>query len=142
MPKGPSKAPLNGLTPAGRAMWRRITELPRVDESDWLVVRQLVHLEEEAVVLRSLIKEDGPVLKKPIVSPTGKVVGESKYGHPAVLQLRRIGREALELCSELGLSPAARKSLGLHVVDVRPPDVVDHLKERRRKRRVAAGIVD
>ena len=130
----------NVLSPAARALQKTITELPRVQAEDSLTVNRLVALEDEAAALRAIVREDGPMLTKPIVSPTGKVVGETRYAHPGLLQLRRIRREAAELCVELGLTPTARKALGLEVVDARPPDVVDHLKERRRKRRLAAGI--
>jgi hypothetical protein len=130
----------SGLSPAAKALWKTITELPRVEAADWLTVNRLAYLEDEAQALRAIINEDGPMLKQPIVSPTGQVLGETRYAHPGLAQLRRIGREAGELCVELGLTPAARKALGLTVVDAGPPDVVDFLKEKRRKRRAAAGI--
>lgn len=54
--------------------------------------------------------------------------------------MRRLGAEAGEICSALGIGPNARHTLGL-VITEPAPDGVDELKDRRRKRRAAAGIV-
>jgi hypothetical protein len=111
-----------------------------VQPDDELSVIRLAHLEDEARAIRAIVNSDAPVLRKPIVSPRGEVLGETSYNHPGLLALRRIGAEAAVICHELGLTPAGRRALGLAVVDEPPPDNVDHLKERRRKRRLAMGV--
>jgi hypothetical protein len=78
-------------------------------------------------------------LERPIQNACGETIGSDLIAHPALLSLRRCGIEASELCGALGIVPDARHTLGL-VVAEREPDNVDMLKERRRKRRVAAEI--
>jgi hypothetical protein len=55
--------------------------LPRVEVEDQLTVERLGRHEDEAAALRTIVLEDGRVLKKPIVSPRGEVVGEQGYMH-------------------------------------------------------------
>jgi hypothetical protein len=112
-----------------------------VEDADSLTVDRLAHLEDEAAAIRAIVTEDGPMLRKPLVSPKGEVLGETTYAHPGLLQLRKIGAEAADLCDALGLTPVARKALGLTVADERLSDNVDHLKERRRNAVPPRGLL-
>jgi P27 family predicted phage terminase small subunit len=127
--------PPGDLDAAGVAVWETAWALSRVEEADAVTVARLCRLEDEAARLRAIVAEDGEVQKEPIVSPRGEVLGERFVSHPAIASLRRAGKEARELCSELGLSPAGRRRLGLRVLeDPTPPDAVDALREKRAKR--------
>ena len=110
--------------------------LPRVEPADGAMVEQLARLQDEAARLREALTADGMVLRKPIQSARGEVVGETTHIDPAVAMLRRIGRESAEVASELGLSPAGRRRLGMDVKpDEREPDWLDEMQAEMRERR-------
>jgi P27 family predicted phage terminase small subunit len=135
MARSTPRAP-GDLDAAGRAVWRSVWRLDRVEPSDRVTVERLCRLEDEAARLRAFLADEGLVLKRPLSSARGDVIGEETYPHPAIPALRKIGTEAGEVCRALGLSPGARKTLGLLVLaDPTPPDSVDDLRERRRSRR-------
>jgi phage terminase small subunit len=95
----------------------------------------LCRLESEAADLRAVLQEAGPVLKRPIQSARGEIVGTEHYAHPAIAALRKIGAEAAQLCDALGLTPLGRHRLGLEVLDdPEPPDALDGLVNRRERR--------
>jgi P27 family predicted phage terminase small subunit len=94
------------------------------------MVEQLCRLQDEPARLRAVLVTDGMVARAPIQSAKGEVVGETVTMHPGLAMLRRIGREAAELASELGLSPAGRRRLGFDVKpDDRERDWLDDLKD-------------
>jgi len=126
-------APPDDLEAGGVALWGTAWALPRVEPADRAMVEQLCRLQDEAARLRAALATDGMVLRKPVQSAKGDVVGESLQIHPGAQMLRRIGREATEVAGELGLSPAGRKRLGMDVPDEpREPDWLDALKEEHR----------
>lgn len=132
--------PPDDLERAGREVWRVAWTLPRVEASDASSVERLCRLEDEAARLRALVAAAGEILHEPIVAPKGDVVGERLVTHPAIGALRRIGKEARELCAELGLSPTSRWRLGMPVpADPRHPDAVDVLRAQRAARRRGLG---
>jgi P27 family predicted phage terminase small subunit len=94
------------------------------------MVEQLCRLQDEPARLRAVLVTDGMVSRTPIQSSRGEKIGEAVTVHPAVAMLRRIGREAAEVASELGLSPAGRRRLGFDVKpDDRERDWLDDLKD-------------
>jgi P27 family predicted phage terminase small subunit len=128
-------APPEDLGAEGREVWGAAWRLPRIEAPDAAMVLQLCRLQDEAARLRGALAADGMVLRAPIQSAKGEVVGESLQIHPAVAMLRRIGREAAEVAGELGLSPAGRRRLGMDVPDEpHEPDWLDTLKDERRER--------
>jgi P27 family predicted phage terminase small subunit len=117
------------------AVWERVWREPQVLEGDYTSVERLCLLESDALRLRSIVAREGEILSRPIQSARGEVVGAERYAHPALVELRRIGKEAADLCRELGLTPAARARLGLTVVAPEMvPDAIDELKARRARR--------
>jgi P27 family predicted phage terminase small subunit len=129
-----------GLAPAGLAIWQAVWSEPQIQDGDAMTVERLARLECEAADLRAVLQEDGPVLRKPTQSARGEIIGEERYSHPAIADLRKIGAEAASLCDSLGLTPYGRKRLGLVVLDdPAPPDAIDHLRARRERRLRAAG---
>ncbi|HEY2181320.1 MAG TPA: P27 family phage terminase small subunit [Solirubrobacteraceae bacterium] len=128
--------PPDDLGAAGRRAWSAAWALARIEPADAMTVERLARLEDEAAQLRSCIAEQGPLLWRPIQNSRGEQLGEEAYEHPGTVQLRRIGKEIAELCMVLGLSPAARKKLGLAVEeDPREPDELDELRKRYAARR-------
>ncbi|HMD57144.1 MAG TPA: P27 family phage terminase small subunit [Solirubrobacteraceae bacterium] len=101
------------LEAPGREVWSAAWALPRVQACDAGLVLQLARLRDEESRLRAAIAADGAVLSQPVQSATGEVIGTSARLHPGLAMLRRIGREAVEAASELGLSPAGRRRLGM-----------------------------
>jgi P27 family predicted phage terminase small subunit len=129
------------LRTAGKATWALLWTLPQIVwPDDELPVTRLCRVEDEMSALRSALLEQGSVLQRPIQTPSGKQIGTEPVVHPALLAVRRLGAEAGEICSALGIGPNARHTLGLVIAEP-APDGVDELKDRRRKRRAAAGIV-
>jgi hypothetical protein len=138
MREGSAPRAPRGLGSAGRAVWRSVWKLSRIEPCDAPSVERLARLEDQAAGLRAELAEHGSVLKRPIVSPLGDVVGEEFYPSPTLTPLRRIGAEAAVLCRELGLSPSGRHALGLAVLaDPEGPDKLDELRAKR-ERRLAA----
>lgn len=128
------------LKAAGTATWALLWQLPQIIwPNDEPLVLRLCRVEDEMSALRSHLLDQGVVLERPIQTASGKTIGTEPVVHPALLALRRLGAEAGEICSALGIGPDARHTLGL-VVAEREPDAIDELKDRRRKRRAAAAI--
>jgi hypothetical protein len=135
-PKAPE--PPADLQAAGAGIWALVWSLPQVlYPSDLLAVSRLAHLEDQAAALRAQVLEQGVTLTRPVQNSRGELLGSETVTHPGLLALRRIGSEAGELCSVLGLTPSARASLGL-VVSQPEPNSLDLLRARRDRRRAAA----
>jgi P27 family predicted phage terminase small subunit len=127
------------LDVSARALWRSIWSLPRVEPADRASVVRLCRLETEAGELRKILAKDGRMLSRVIQNSRGDVVGSESYSHPASGELRKIGREAAAACDSLGLSPAARKRMGLELTLEPGHDALDDLQERRKARRAGEG---
>lgn len=124
--------PPGDLEAAGLAVWSAAWALPRIEAPDAGLVEQLGRLRDEESRLRAAIAEDGEVLRRPVQNSRGEVIAEEVHVHPALAMLRRCGREAAEVASELGLSPAGRRRLGLETpADPHEPDALDRLREQR-----------
>ena len=129
-------APPRILELPGSRFGARRGRLPRVQEADAGLVAQLARLRDEESRLRKAIAEDGEIQRRPIQNAKGEVIAEEVHMHPGLAMLRRIGREAVEAASELGLSPAGRRRLGLETPpEPREPDALDRLREQRDLRR-------
>ena len=126
------KAP-EGLGEPGRTAWVEAWGTGWLDAADRAQVAHLARLEDEAEALAERIECDGPVARRPIVSPRGDVVGEEWVAHPLLGQLRRLGTELQAVRASLALTPASRARLALERFEPRP-DALDELVERRRKR--------
>ncbi len=128
------------FTKAEVALWDELWRLPQMREGDRLSVERLCRLESEAAALRKAVSDDGAVLRRPIQSAKGEVLGEQVVSHPALTPLRKIGTEIGLLCSQLGLTPVGRQHLGIEVLPDREPDALDELKARfEETRREARG---
>jgi hypothetical protein len=139
--KRDTPTPPPDLTAAGLAIWQAVWSEPQVQAGDAMTVERLARLECEAADPRAVLQEDGPVLKRPLQSARGEIVGTEHYSHPAIADLRKIGTEAASLCDRLGLTPYGRQRLGLVVLnDPQPPDAIDHLLARRERRRRRMGL--
>jgi P27 family predicted phage terminase small subunit len=124
------------LEAAGQRVWDAAWALARIELADAVTVERLARLEDEGARLRTILAQEGLLLMKPMQNARGEVIGEESYAHPGTLALRRIGKEASDLCQALGLSPAARRKLGLAVLeDPHAPDAVDEIRKRRAARR-------
>lgn len=96
-------------------------ELQRAIQSGAPWIRQLdapevaayVALCTEGEEMRRQIAVAGLVLKEPIVSPSGKVVGERQVPHPLLRELRALEKSRRDLASALGFDPTSRARLGL-----------------------------
>jgi P27 family predicted phage terminase small subunit len=133
-PPKPPKPPAD-LGRAGKVSWAALWAAPQVMNGDATTIGQLCRLEDQAAALRVELEKDGSILRQPIVSSKGEIVGEQHVPHPSLRELRRIGVEAIALCKELGLSPQARARLGLTVIDVETKaDALDKLRTRRAAR--------
>jgi P27 family predicted phage terminase small subunit len=121
----------------GKRTWAQIWLEPQILQGDRLTVERLALLEDESAGLRASVAADGAILRRPLQSARGQVLGEELYEHPALPALRKLGVEQANLCRELGLTPQARARLGLVVAEVvYEPDELDELKARRTRRRL------
>ena len=103
------------LGTAGKRTWRAVmAHAPLLlVELDGLAVHRLCQLADERETAAAELSSKGYLLAEPIVSPTGKVVGERAVLNPAVPALRALDKELDALSDRLGIVPAARARLGL-----------------------------
>jgi P27 family predicted phage terminase small subunit len=80
-------------------------------EADRWAIERFCDLLDERKVLRAVLDVDGAILREPVVSPRGDVVGERVVAHPALSALRAIDRALETVSASLGLSPAARRKM-------------------------------
>ena len=124
------------LEAAGVAVWNAAWALPRIEPPDAGMVEQLARLRDEEARLRAAIAADGEIQRRPIQNSKGDVIATDAHLHPGLAMLRRCGREAAEIASELGCSPAGRRRLGLDVApEPRERDWLDELQDEFRSRR-------
>jgi len=107
-----------GLGPLGQKAWQAVMlHAPLLIEGlDELTVTRLCELLEERQALRDELKA-GYLLREPIVSPTGKIVGERLVLNPALPALRALDRALEALAGALGITPRSRADLGLTLTD-------------------------
>ena len=120
------------LQEPGRAAWQRIWSAgerwlsPGVD---WITVETVCSLVDEVTTYRSLIRRAGPLLKEPIVTPAGMVVGDKIVANPAVLLLRKAESQLEKELSSLGFNPTARSRLGL--AEVKRVSIIEQFHSQR-----------
>lgn len=133
----PVKAPRApaGLGKEGRDVWAAAWAEAWMQHGDTGAVERLARGADEAGRLRAALAEHGEVLRKPICTSRGEVVGDEHYENPALASLRKLGVEQLGLLKELGLTPASRARLRLPLIETEPvPDALDELNEKRERR--------
>lgn len=125
-----------GLEPPGQRYWADVW----VAANGWLsphmdapIVEMAARLWDEVGRYRELAKN--PLLREPIVTPTGQVVGHRVVANPAVRLQRDAEKQLERWLVELGLTPSARARLGL--VQVRAESKLDSLIAAREKRATA-----
>jgi len=124
------------FSPAARSLWSSLWQLPQIKESDRLSVERLCRLEHEAASLRAELAKTGPILKRPVQNARGEIIAHETVPSPTLLPLRKIGSELAVLCEALGLTPAARRHLGLDVLPpALKPDELDQLKKKHAAKR-------
>lgn len=113
-PQEPPRAP-RGLKGPGRSAWRLAWEEAGawLTDADRQMVERLARLVDELAAFRAALDEHGPVVKEPVVTPRGEVVGEKLVANPCVKMLHDGGVELAGIAAALGLSPASRARLGL-----------------------------
>jgi hypothetical protein len=95
-----------------------------------VTVLRLCQAFDEREELRAKLKA-GYILEEPIVSPTGKVVGEWLVLHPAIPALRALDRSLDALCASLAITPRSRADLGLTLSDAELKQMnIDELMRR------------
>lgn len=126
--------PPKGLGVAGKAAWALAWSVGWTHDPDRQTIEHLCRLEDQAAVLcREL--DAGTILKRPIVTSRGDIVGTEFYEHPALKALRSLDKQLIELRRMLGLDPASRARMRLEAEEA--PDRLDEIKEQREKRRAA-----
>jgi hypothetical protein len=73
-----------------------------MEPADAANIERLCWLEDAGSRLRALTCGQGEVQREPLIGPRGDVLGERLVTHPGTAMLRRIGKEARELCAEFG----------------------------------------
>lgn len=107
--------PPSTLGERGRDVWGSVWAegaawLTPADES---LVRRVAELGDEIAAAREALLTEGVILRKPLISPKGDVVGEEPIANPAARMLRDATSQLAVLAGALGLSPASRARLGL-----------------------------
>ena len=133
VPALPAKPPAN-LGKAGKAVWSALHSLEWVQPSDQLAVHRLAELEDERAMLSQALKDHGVMLKKPVMTARGDVVGEELYANPVHRELRRLDAQILELHKAFGLNAMARARLGLAVIAVTKEETTLATLRARRSR--------
>jgi P27 family predicted phage terminase small subunit len=108
--------PPRGLTPTARAAWRHardvLLELGERPELSRGALDRYADAVDMAVRLRAELRDDEFVLH----GPRGGV-----RVHPLVREVEKAAREAHLYAESLGLSPVARRKLGMRFLGGRPP---------------------
>jgi hypothetical protein len=101
-------------------------------------VEQACRLIEEVDIYRPLVMR-APLVKEPITTPSGKVVGERFVPNPAEKMLRRAETALRGVLTDLAFTPTARSRLGL--AQVKAQTKLEGLLQARTSR-VAPKVVD
>ena len=124
-----------GLTPQARQLWvdiwdgARLWVTPGLDRA---LVEQTCRLYDEIGLYRREIAKNGPLLKEPISTPSGHVIGERLVPNPAVKLLRDAEKAWTANLVLLGLPPTERARLGL--TQVKAQSKLEKLSAARAKR--------
>jgi len=118
VPTAPVAVAPDDLCERGRAVFECAHALAWISESDWPAIEHLARLEDQWTTLAAAFKR-GPLLKEPIVTPRGEVVGTRLVPNPAEAMLRRLDVQIMALRDRLGMVPLAKARLGIQVATVR-----------------------
>lgn len=116
IPDPPDSLPAE-VHPLWVSVWRAFPA-SMLSELDYPSILRFCELTHERTVWSALVMTS-PLLREPIVSPRGDVVGEKIVPNPAAKELRAVDRVLNAFVKELGLSPAARARLGWTVSSAR-----------------------
>lgn len=132
-----------GLETAGRRFWRDIWTAGRVwlsPQLDAATVELAARTFDEIGRYRKALAA-GPLLREPIVSASGKVVGERFVPNPAEVMLRRAERQLERWLIVLAIPPTARATLGL--IEVRAQSGLEELlRQRNQPQTVELEVID
>jgi P27 family predicted phage terminase small subunit len=123
--------PPKGLGAAGKAAWSLAWSVAWTHKPDRQTIEHMCRLEDQAAVLCGEL-DAGTILKRPIITPRGEIVGTEFYEHPALKALRQLDKQLIELRRMLGLDPASRARMRLEAEQA--PDRLDALNDKREKR--------
>ena len=104
------------LTGEAAAEWERLA--PELDSAGLLAVTDRGVLAAyclavaDLLAARDAINREGRIIKTPVQTSRGDVIGHKYQEHPAVRMLERASSRIDKLAAALGLSPAARSRLG------------------------------
>lgn len=104
------------LSAAAKVEWDRI--VPELQQANLLSVVDRVALAAycqawaELEITTTVVEDEGRVVKEPIQSASGQVIGHVLKAHPAVRMQRDAFNRVRQFLTEFGLSPAARARLG------------------------------
>ncbi len=108
-----SLAPLD-LDATVAELRREIAEgTPWLRGLDQAEVRTYLALVDEEAAMRRQIAAEGLTTTEPIVSPSGKVVGQRQVPHALLRELRSLEKSRRDLAGALGFDPSSRARLGL-----------------------------
>lgn len=105
---------------------------------DAVQLEQACRLVDEIEEWRPVVRR-APILREPITTPTGTIVGEKWVVNPLEGVLRRGEATLRGILSDLGFNPTARAKLG--VAQVKAASRLEELLENRRSR-MASEVVD
>jgi len=109
--------PPRGLTSTGRSAWRHardvLVSLGERPELSRGALDRYAHAIDMAARLRTELRDDGRIV---LEGPRGGV-----RVHPLVREVQKAEREAHLYAEALGLSPVARRRLGMRFLGGRPP---------------------
>ena len=101
-----------------------------LEHLDEVTVTRFCQALDEREALRAQLQA-GYMLEEPIVSPTGKVVGERLVINPAIPALRALDRSLDALAAALAITPKSRADLGLTLSDAELKQMnIDELMRR------------
>jgi P27 family predicted phage terminase small subunit len=124
-----------GLPEVSRQMWTNVWTYAKAWISptfDQPMVETACRQWAELSEFRSLVAEHGALLKEPITTPTGLVVGERLVANPAVRMLRDAEKSFHSTMSALGIPPTDRARLGL--VQIKAESKLEQLARMRTER--------
>lgn len=136
-----------GLQATGKRMWSDTWEAARLwlnPQLDGPTIGMACRLADQIAGLHRDVEKHGRIVKEPIVTPTGEIVGEKLVANPALKELRAAEKSLMGVLSDLAIPPVARARLGLAKVKVESKfeQLLRARSERSRSREVGGDVVD
>lgn len=126
-------SPPASLEPAGQSFWVDVWSVGMAwlsPELDGATVEWTARLYDEVTRYRDALAK-GPLIKEPITSASGKVVGERFVPNPMEGMLRRAEKQLMANLVQLSIPPAARARLGL--IQVKAANELQSMAARQTK---------